>query len=62
MSIAVGLAAFACVLLVVLFVMINKYGRRSKFGMKGKVGLAVPGSLGGGIRAASWLFSAPGVL
>ncbi|KAK2107437.1 NT-3 growth factor receptor [Saguinus oedipus] len=35
-SIAVGLAAFACVLLVVLFIMINKYGRRSKFGMKGK--------------------------
>ncbi|NWI32150.1 NTRK3 factor, partial [Sula dactylatra] len=34
-SIAVGLAAFACVLLVVLFIMINKYGRRSKFGMKG---------------------------
>lgn len=32
-----GLAAFACVLLVVLFIMINKYGRRSKFGMKGKV-------------------------
>lgn len=36
-SIAVGLAGFACVLLVVLFVLINKYGRRSKFGMKGKV-------------------------
>lgn len=35
-SIAVGLAAFACVLLVVLFIMINKYGRRSKFGMKGR--------------------------
>ncbi|CAJ0929965.1 unnamed protein product [Ranitomeya imitator] len=34
-SIAVGLAAFACVLLVVLFIVINKYGRRSKFGMKG---------------------------
>uniref|UniRef100_H3BCE1 LRRCT domain-containing protein n=1 Tax=Latimeria chalumnae TaxID=7897 RepID=H3BCE1_LATCH len=33
-SIAVGLAAFACVLLVVLFIIINKYGRRSKFGMK----------------------------
>ncbi|KAG2471191.1 NTRK3 factor, partial [Polypterus senegalus] len=33
-SIAVGLAGFACVLLVVLFVLINKYGRRSKFGMK----------------------------
>ncbi|XP_048418964.1 NT-3 growth factor receptor-like [Stegostoma tigrinum] len=36
-SIAVGLAAFACVLLLVLFIMINKYGRRSKFGMKGPV-------------------------
>ncbi|MBN3283866.1 NTRK3 factor, partial [Polyodon spathula] len=36
-SIAVGLAGFACVLLVVLFVLINKYGRRSKFGMKGPV-------------------------
>ncbi|XP_077173549.1 NT-3 growth factor receptor isoform X2 [Paroedura picta] len=36
-SIAVGLAAFACILLVVLFIMINKYGRRSKFGMKGPV-------------------------
>ncbi|KAJ8412941.1 hypothetical protein AAFF_G00105230 [Aldrovandia affinis] len=35
-SIAVGLAGFACVLLVVLFVLINKYGRRSKFGMKGQ--------------------------
>ncbi|XP_061926565.1 NT-3 growth factor receptor-like [Entelurus aequoreus] len=34
-SIAVGLAGFACVLLLVLFVLINKYGRRSKFGMKG---------------------------
>ncbi|KAI4831096.1 hypothetical protein KUCAC02_002693, partial [Chaenocephalus aceratus] len=33
-SIAVGLAGFACVLLLVLFVLINKYGRRSKFGMK----------------------------
>lgn len=38
-SIAVGLAAFACVLLVVLFIMINKYGRRSKFGMKGTCSL-----------------------
>ncbi|XP_062327858.1 NT-3 growth factor receptor [Osmerus eperlanus] len=36
-SIAVGLAGFACVLLIVLFVLINKYGRRSKFGMKGPV-------------------------
>uniref|UniRef100_A0A3P8UMU9 Ig-like domain-containing protein n=1 Tax=Cynoglossus semilaevis TaxID=244447 RepID=A0A3P8UMU9_CYNSE len=35
-SIAVGLAGFACVMLVVLFLLINKYGRRSKFGMKGK--------------------------
>ncbi|KAL7885306.1 hypothetical protein AOLI_G00056010 [Acnodon oligacanthus] len=33
-SIAVGLAGFACVLLLVMFVLINKYGRRSKFGMK----------------------------
>ncbi|KAJ3596327.1 hypothetical protein NHX12_002736, partial [Muraenolepis orangiensis] len=33
-SIAVGLAGFACVMLIVLFVLINKYGRRSKFGMK----------------------------
>ncbi|KAL4641900.1 NT-3 growth factor receptor-like [Arapaima gigas] len=36
-TIAVGLAGFACVLLVVLFILINKYGRRSKFGMKGPV-------------------------
>ncbi|XP_018594781.1 NT-3 growth factor receptor-like isoform X1 [Scleropages formosus] len=36
-TIAVGLAGFACVLLVLLFVLINKYGRRSKFGMKGPV-------------------------
>uniref|UniRef100_A0A8C4ZRW5 Tyrosine-protein kinase receptor n=1 Tax=Gadus morhua TaxID=8049 RepID=A0A8C4ZRW5_GADMO len=36
-SIAVGLAGFACVMLIVLFVLINKYGRRSKFGMKGPV-------------------------
>uniref|UniRef100_A0A3B4CJ59 Tyrosine-protein kinase receptor n=1 Tax=Pygocentrus nattereri TaxID=42514 RepID=A0A3B4CJ59_PYGNA len=36
-SIAVGLAGFACVLLLVMFVLINKYGRRSKFGMKGPV-------------------------
>ncbi|XP_029008315.1 NT-3 growth factor receptor-like isoform X1 [Betta splendens] len=34
-SIAVGLAGFACVMLVVLFLLLNKYGRRSKFGMKG---------------------------
>lgn len=52
-SIAVGLAAFACVLLVVLFVMINKYGRRSKFGMKGKAEFAVPGSVGGGHQGCS---------
>ncbi|KAB0346626.1 hypothetical protein FD754_011483 [Muntiacus muntjak] len=47
-SIAVGLAAFACVLLVVLFIMINKYGRRSKFGMKGKgpmQGILAPSSI-----------------
>ncbi|KAL7401798.1 hypothetical protein ABVT39_004741 [Epinephelus coioides] len=36
-SIAVGLAGFACVMLVILFLLINKYGRRSKFGMKGPV-------------------------
>ncbi|KAK7891987.1 hypothetical protein WMY93_023950 [Mugilogobius chulae] len=36
-TIAVGLACFACVMLVVLFLLINKYGRRSKFGMKGPV-------------------------
>ncbi|KAL4623522.1 NT-3 growth factor receptor-like isoform X1 [Arapaima gigas] len=35
-TIAVGLAGFACVLLVLLFVLVNKYGRRSKFGMKGR--------------------------
>lgn len=35
-TIAVGLAGFACILLLALFVLINKYGRRSKFGMKGK--------------------------
>uniref|UniRef100_A0A8C5D4Z9 Tyrosine-protein kinase receptor n=1 Tax=Gouania willdenowi TaxID=441366 RepID=A0A8C5D4Z9_GOUWI len=36
-SIAVGLAGFACVVLLLVFVLINKYGRRSKFGMKGPV-------------------------
>ncbi|XP_034540648.1 NT-3 growth factor receptor [Notolabrus celidotus] len=36
-SIAVGLAGFACVMLVVVFLLFNKYGRRSKFGMKGPV-------------------------
>lgn len=40
-SIAVGLVGFACFLLLVLFVLINKYGRRSKFGMKGKSALLV---------------------
>lgn len=40
-SIAVGLVGFACFLLLVLFVLINKYGRRSKFGMKGKSALIV---------------------
>ncbi|KAK1887796.1 NT-3 growth factor receptor, partial [Dissostichus eleginoides] len=33
-SVAVGLAAFACVVLVLLFLFINQYGRRSKFGLK----------------------------
>ncbi|XP_066503845.1 NT-3 growth factor receptor isoform X2 [Hoplias malabaricus] len=37
MSIAVGLAGFGCVFLIVMFVLINKYGRRNKFGMKGPV-------------------------
>ncbi|KAI5607652.1 NT-3 growth factor receptor isoform X1, partial [Silurus asotus] len=37
MSIAVGLAAFGCVFLIVMFVLINKYGRRNKYGMKGPV-------------------------
>ncbi|XP_034443234.1 NT-3 growth factor receptor-like [Hippoglossus hippoglossus] len=36
-SIAVGLAVFVCVMLVVLLLLINKYGRRSKFGLKGPV-------------------------
>ncbi|KAI4825087.1 hypothetical protein KUCAC02_020785, partial [Chaenocephalus aceratus] len=36
-SVAVGLAAFACVVLVLLFLFINQYGRRSKFGLKGPV-------------------------
>uniref|UniRef100_A0A672JFT3 Tyrosine-protein kinase receptor n=1 Tax=Salarias fasciatus TaxID=181472 RepID=A0A672JFT3_SALFA len=36
-STAVGLAGFACVMLVVLSLIISKYGRRSKFGMKGPV-------------------------
>ncbi|XP_034033173.1 NT-3 growth factor receptor-like isoform X2 [Thalassophryne amazonica] len=36
-SIAVGIAGFACLMLVALFLLINKYGRRSKFGMKGPV-------------------------
>jgi len=34
--VAVGLAGCACLLLVVLFLLGNKYGRRSKFGLKGK--------------------------
>ncbi|XP_027018432.1 NT-3 growth factor receptor [Tachysurus fulvidraco] len=37
MSIAVGMAAFGCVFLIVMFVLINKYGRRNKYGMKGPV-------------------------
>ncbi|KAA8590714.1 hypothetical protein FQN60_014648 [Etheostoma spectabile] len=42
-SIAVGLAGFACVMLVVLFLLVNKYGRRSKFGMKeGKLEMKGP--------------------
>ncbi|CAJ1057079.1 NT-3 growth factor receptor-like [Xyrichtys novacula] len=36
-SIAVGLSGVACVMLVVFFLLFNKYGRRSKFGMKGPV-------------------------
>ncbi|XP_041853238.1 NT-3 growth factor receptor-like [Melanotaenia boesemani] len=34
-SIAVGLTGFACVVLVVFFLLVSKYGRRSKFSMKG---------------------------
>ncbi|KFO34590.1 NT-3 growth factor receptor [Fukomys damarensis] len=52
-SIAVGLAAFACVLLVVLFIMINKYGRRSKFGMKGFLSLSYFLSQGEGKKWSS---------
>uniref|UniRef100_A0A9J8AUS7 Tyrosine-protein kinase receptor n=1 Tax=Cyprinus carpio carpio TaxID=630221 RepID=A0A9J8AUS7_CYPCA len=37
MSIAVGLAGFGCVFLIVIFVLINKYSRRNKFGIKGPV-------------------------
>uniref|UniRef100_A0AAZ3PXN5 receptor protein-tyrosine kinase n=1 Tax=Oncorhynchus tshawytscha TaxID=74940 RepID=A0AAZ3PXN5_ONCTS len=36
-SIAVGLAGFTSVLLIVLFILINKYGRRNKYGLKGPV-------------------------
>ncbi|KAM7002473.1 NT-3 growth factor receptor-like isoform 3-T3 [Tautogolabrus adspersus] len=36
-SLAVGLAGVACVMLVILFLLMNKYGPRSKFGMKGPV-------------------------
>lgn len=36
MSIAVLLAGFGCVFLIAIFVLINKYSRRNKFGMKGK--------------------------
>ncbi|KAJ7999385.1 hypothetical protein DPEC_G00193850 [Dallia pectoralis] len=35
-SVAVGLAGLAGILLILLFFLINKYGRRNKFGMKGK--------------------------
>ncbi|XP_077374077.1 NT-3 growth factor receptor-like [Festucalex cinctus] len=34
-SIAVGLAGFACVMLVIIFLLITKYGRHSKLRMKG---------------------------
>ncbi|XP_028304479.1 NT-3 growth factor receptor-like isoform X2 [Gouania willdenowi] len=34
-SIAVGLGGFACLMLLALFLLVNKYGRRSKFGIKG---------------------------
>ncbi|XP_061629204.1 NT-3 growth factor receptor isoform X1 [Phyllopteryx taeniolatus] len=34
-SIAVGLAGFACVMLVIIILLINKYRRNSKLGMKG---------------------------
>ncbi|XP_055041549.1 NT-3 growth factor receptor isoform X1 [Misgurnus anguillicaudatus] len=37
MSIAVLLAGFGCVFLVVIFVLINKYSRRNKFGIKSPV-------------------------
>uniref|UniRef100_A0A9R1SS82 Tyrosine-protein kinase receptor n=2 Tax=Cyprinus carpio TaxID=7962 RepID=A0A9R1SS82_CYPCA len=37
MSIAVGLAGFGFVFLIVIFVLINKYSRRNKFGIKGPV-------------------------
>ncbi|XP_050971232.1 NT-3 growth factor receptor isoform X1 [Labeo rohita] len=37
MSIAVGLAGFGFVCLIVIFVFINKYSRRNKFGIKGPV-------------------------
>ncbi|XP_051948045.1 NT-3 growth factor receptor isoform X2 [Xyrauchen texanus] len=37
MSIAVGLAGFGCVFLIVVFILINKYSRRNKFGIKGPV-------------------------
>ncbi|XP_051985604.1 NT-3 growth factor receptor-like isoform X2 [Xyrauchen texanus] len=37
MSIAVGLAGFGCVFLIMIFILINKYSRRNKFGIKGPV-------------------------
>ncbi|KAM6937911.1 NT-3 growth factor receptor-like [Xenentodon cancila] len=37
MSMAVGLATFACVMLITVFLFINKFGPRSKFIMKGPV-------------------------
>lgn len=47
-----GLAGFACVMLVVLFLLINKYGRHSKFGMKGKERLVQ----GGAFKSVSLCF------
>ncbi|KAL1247326.1 hypothetical protein QQF64_022702 [Cirrhinus molitorella] len=53
-SIAVGLAGFACVLLVVMFVLINKYGRRSKFGMKAISGNNEPDGLSAMFLVSKW--------
>ncbi|PWA19938.1 hypothetical protein CCH79_00016588, partial [Gambusia affinis] len=51
-SMAVGLAVFACVILVVLFVLINKYGRRSKFVIKGESGFDSPDEPSGESKVA----------